>query len=35
MNNVIQSNPVQSNPDFVNATLFTSLKVILGYFKSF
>ena len=31
----IQSNPVWCDPEFGNAALFTSLKVILGYFRSF
>ena len=35
MNNPIQSDPVQSNPDFVDASFFTSLKVTLGYFWLF
>ena len=30
-----QSSPVWSDPDFVNATLSTSLKVTLGYLRSF
>ena len=28
-------NPIRSDPDFVNTALFTSLKVILSYFRSF
>ena len=32
MNNPIGSDPFRYDPDFVDATLFTSLKVIFGYF---
>ena len=35
MDNPIRSDPVRSDPDFVDAALFTSFKVILGYFRSF
>ena len=31
----IRSDPVRSDPDFVDAALFTSFKVILGYFRFF